>query len=146
MEGIGDKNKLEITFSIDIATASVEGAKVQVDVEGTLAISINRRKIFNEKGILLVELAIYLSKWLKDIEKNKIRNFYYESMDFEEHPILEFIEIENDCWKVNSIWQEFENTEYLDLGELSTVAKSYVEKLEFDLNNKFNLDISALVV
>ena len=140
------KNNLEITFNIDIAPASVEGTKVQVDVEGTLEISINGRIIFKEEGILLVELAVYLSKWLRDIDKNKIRNLYYESMDCEEHPILEFVEITNDCWNVSSVWQEFANMDYLDLGELCNAAKIYIEKLLQELMNKFNLDVSAFVL
>ena len=139
-------NKLKIIFDIDIVPASVDEAKVQVDVEGSLEILINGRTIFEEEGILLVELAFYLSQWLKRFENNEIRNFYYESMDFEESPILEFVEIENDLWNLSSLWQKFANVDYLDLVELSNASKSYFDRLLHELKDKFSLDVSAFIL
>lgn len=145
MEQFFGNNKIEISFNIVDTPSSVEGAKVQVDVGGILEILINTNSFFKEEDLLLLELAISLRKWLEDVNKNNIRDFYYESMDYEEQPILEFVQITNEHWNVGSVWQEFENKDYLDLDELFNAAKTYIEKLADELKSKFNLDVSAFI-
>ena len=74
---------------------------VSSEIEGTLRIEVENDIIFNEEDILLLEFAIYLKKWL---ESDKNSNFIYESMEFEESPILSFEKKKNDLWEINSVW------------------------------------------
>lgn len=74
---------------------------VTSEIEGTLIIKVNNYIIFNEEYLLLLEFAIYVKKWLYGDKKS---NFIYESMGFEEKPILSFEKIEENLWKINSVW------------------------------------------
>lgn len=145
MERFSCERKIEITFDIISAPSNIEGTKVIADIEGSFSLSIDGELLLEEEDILLLELAFFLSKWLKDIENNNVRNFYYESMNYEEKPILEFVKIKKECWKLGSIWQKFENKYCIGLNEFSKTAKNYIQELEYDLKYKFNLDISVFI-
>lgn len=81
--------------------SSIVDPIVTSEIEGTLIIKVNNCIIFNEEDLLLLEFAIYVKKWL---DSDKKSNFIYESMEFEEKPILSFEKIEENLWKINSVW------------------------------------------
>ena len=60
------------------------------DVEGRFQVNINNQLFFNEEGILVLEIAYVLMKWIEKIKSGKMIDFDYESMDYEDKPLLKF--------------------------------------------------------
>ncbi|AFZ38003.1 hypothetical protein Sta7437_4541 (plasmid) [Stanieria cyanosphaera PCC 7437] len=145
MERFSSKHKLEIVFNIVSVPFCLEGAKTVADIEGNLIVYIKKRIFLKEEDILLLEFAIILNRWLQNIQNHEIKNFYYESMNYEEQPILEFVKIDEKKWNLQSVWEEFKNDEYVDFNELLTAATNYITKLKHELKQEFNLDVCDLM-
>ncbi len=76
--------------------------------EGVLTLRINEITLFSEDGILLVEFCAALQDW---VNKNNSSDFVYESMDFEESPIIAFIySPESNTYDFQSIWKLSDGT------------------------------------
>lgn len=69
-----------------------------------LLINIQGQSFFDEPEMTLVELAVSINKWLKSSQKNQ--DFIYETMDYDEEPIIIFKHIEDGLYQVESIWQQ----------------------------------------
>lgn len=145
MERFSSKHKIKIVFNIVDVPSSLEGAKTVADVEGNLTVYVNDKIFLNEENILLLELAIILNKWLRYIKNNEFRNFYYESMNYEDQPILEFAINKEKKYSVYSVWQEFKNDDFFDLIELVKAASNYITELKHALQQKFDLNISSFL-
>lgn len=65
-----------------------------LEVEGTLGITIDGKVVFLDKYCALLELLIYFEKWKRSIEKNRIVDFIYKSIESEESPLLAFEKID----------------------------------------------------
>ena len=138
------KHRIEIAYSELVTSEVFEGAKTVAEVEGKLAIFINNRLFFCENHILLLELAIFLNKWLKNINRDLIIEFYYESMNYEDQPILKFYNLKHNKWHLYSVWQEFSYTETINLIELKRAVEKYVFDLKRDLKINHNLAVENL--
>lgn len=112
------------------------------DVEGNLKITIEERIFFDEKYILLLELAIMLIKWINKIESGEIVDFYYESMDYEDQPILYFKENVNLTWNLYSVWQNFNGNSCVSLEELIQCTTTFITHLAAYLTIDLNIDMS----
>lgn len=121
----------------------IKGGKLAVDIEGYLMIYINEKIFFHEECILLVELAKHLHRWMQKIELNLITDFYYESMDYEDKPILHFVNKEK-YWQIYSVWEQFSSEDKLSTEDILCSARQYITDLKYELKNHFNLDIAAL--
>ena len=145
------KKKIEIVFrNINLLNpheyeglTMIRGGKIAVDLEGDLLIFINERIFFNEECILLVELAKHLHRWMQKIERNLITDFYYESMDYEDKPILHFVNKET-YWQIHSVWKQFFSEDKLSTEDILYSARQYINDLKHELKKYFNLDIAAL--
>ena len=138
------KHRIEIAYTELANSELFEGAKTVAEVEGKLAIFINNRLVFCENHILLLELAIFFSNWLENIERGIIIDFYYESMDYEDRPILKFYNLKHNKWHLYSVWQEFSYTETINLKELKRAVEKYVFDLKRDLEINHNLAVENL--
>ncbi len=138
------KQKLKINFTIINVPTVFEGSKAQADVEGKLKIYIDKELFFDEENILLLELAISLNDWAKKIKQNEINNFYYESMDYEDEPILAFVNEQEDIWNLRFVWEVFPSKSEIKLTVLTEITQHYINKLKCELKKFFNLDISSL--
>lgn len=58
-------------------------------LEGSLKIMFNSIVFFNQSGILLIEFAILIDKWLERIKVDEFADFIFETMDNDE-PIISF--------------------------------------------------------
>ena len=67
-----------------------ERYRLIVDIEGELTISKKNKIIFSHGDILLVEFARSVRRWLEFNDKNITEDFVYNSMDFEEEPVIAF--------------------------------------------------------
>ena len=81
---------MKFSFKIEEFPKETGSYHVPAYTEGNLSITNDGKEFLNADGILLVEFAVVLKKWLLAIDAGRIDNFVYESMDFEESPILEF--------------------------------------------------------
>lgn len=133
-------SKLKISFSNVEALSKDWGWKMLADVEGSLKITIEDKLFFDEESILLLELALALMKWVEMIESGKIIDFYYESMDYEDKPILAVMLNDNNSWRLYSIWEIFADTNNLSLKEITHSVNIYINELLLHLKNNFEFD------
>ncbi len=138
-------NKLKMSFSEIEVLCETAGWKMLADVEGHLTIIKEGKVFFDEENILLLELATALMKWLKTIESGSIINFYYESMDYEDKPILAFILDKNGNWRLLSIWEIFADNSDLLLEDIIYVIKKYITELAEYLISNFGIDFLHLL-
>ena len=75
MEHTPGERTMNICFSITKQVVSPDGPKLYSEVEGILSIFIDEKSVFNEDGILLLELAHELKHWLSDIEVGNFGDF-----------------------------------------------------------------------
>ncbi|MGD2180252.1 hypothetical protein [Lusitaniella coriacea] len=133
-----------ITSSQPISKKELRNRSITAYVEGDLEIHVNKKLFFKEEGLLLVELYFSLKTWLSS--KNKIiEDFRYESMDFEEEHILEFIERKDRTWYIHSEWQLFSaKNQSLSFIEIEQAANSFFLSIEEEIEKIFNLNIRRL--
>jgi len=115
------------------------------DVEGSLKINLGGNIFFEEDDILLLELVVALIKWLHKIESGEIVDLYYESMDYEEQPILAFITNDGCTWHLYSVWQNFNDSSHISLNVLLQTTKNFIIELITHLQTNFCLDLSSLL-
>ncbi|OCG47387.1 MULTISPECIES: DUF7878 domain-containing protein [Gilliamella] len=129
MERIPCEFSVEINYTDLNINNITSGPQLFSEVEGQLLIYINNKVIFSEKEILLLELAKQLKDWLHNYDKD----FYYESMDYEDSPILFFKRINLNNWQISGIWM---NRTYanIKLSDLMFACNSFIDKLIIDLN------------
>jgi hypothetical protein len=107
--------KLNTSKKINFNLVESHNYKILADIEGELAIFINNALFFYDEFILLLELGIQLTQWLESEEAGIEEVFLYETMDYNEGPIIEFIKVDDDKWKLSSVWQKTEVIETLSL-------------------------------
>ncbi|HKS33164.1 MAG TPA: hypothetical protein VJS14_05490 [Enterobacteriaceae bacterium] len=134
MERIPGKCEMIIQYkNLSLGTLR-EGPQLLAEVEGELIISVGEKNVFCEKGILLLEFAKEVSSWL--LMDNG--DFLYESMDFEDSPILFFQKQPNGLWLIGSVWSL---ETYPDIAShiLKEACKSFINELVDDLKS-YELD------
>ncbi|NUE67587.1 MULTISPECIES: hypothetical protein [Snodgrassella] len=131
MECIPCEFSVEINYT-DLNINNVTyGSQIFSEVEGHLIIYINNEIILSEKGILLLELAKQLKDWMNNCDKD----FFYESMDYEDAPILLFRKINLNNWQISGIWMD-KTYSNIKFSELQFACNNFIDKLIIDLNLK----------
>ena len=141
---------MKFNFKIEEFPNETESYHVPAYTEGNLRLTYDGKEFLNVDGILLVEFAIMLKKWLLVVEAGRMDSFVYESMDFEESPILEFKLLNNSTVKPASVWQIHEGNE-VALETVVNAGKNYLRELvdevkstyHYDLENRINQEIAA---
>ena len=131
--------KLKMSFSNVEVLSKDRGWKMLADVEGRFQVRINNKIFFDEERILVLELALALMKWIEKTESGNIIDFYYESMDFEDKPLLKFTQ-NDDIWNIYSVWQLFIDRSNLSLEEIISVSQKYISEVSEYLKNNFGFD------
>lgn len=109
------------------------------DFEGSLKITIGENIFFDEEDILLLELVVALIRWINKIKSGEMIDFYYESMDYEERPILAFM-LNNNSWQLYSVWEVFADDSNFSIEEILYAANKYIIALQTHLKTNFGLD------
>lgn len=78
-------------------------------------------------------------RWIEKIESDNIIDFYYESMDYEDKPILAFMQ-KNNTWKLYSIWQLFADDSKFSLEEIINASKIYITEILEYLKTNYEFD------
>jgi hypothetical protein len=113
-------------------------------LEGILKIYIRSILFFNQPGILLVEYAIVINKWLNKVKEGAIIDFVYDTMDHDQ-PILSIILVKNEYYKIDSIWKEEEVNTLLSKAELINVFEKYLNDLNHNLKMKSNINLRDII-
>lgn len=142
--------KLSLVFENIISSQSVSkrelyNSSITAYVEGDLRICVNDKLFFEQEGILLVELYVQFKEWI--CAKNKfLKDFSYQSMDFEEKHVLEFIEREDGTWYIHSEWENFNAQDSrFSLLDLEQAIELFFISLEKEIQRTFSLNIKDLV-
>lgn len=132
---------IKIDFSVDgFPNDLSESYSLTAYTEGTLKISVDEEIIFDEPGILLIELFTSLHKWLSLLDDNNQLDYYYESMDFEEKPILAFDYIHKlDKYEIKSVWGHL--TAYVTLEEITNACTIFFSDLKNELLTKYDFKL-----
>ena len=106
-----------------------ERYRLIVDVEGELTISEKNKVIFSHEDILLVEFARAVRRWLEFNDKNITEDFVYNSMDFEEEPVITFRLQEMGNLLIESSLLEVPNHILFEPEDLIRALKYFLKKL-----------------
>ncbi len=97
--------------------------------EGILNIFVDDTLFFNSSGILLLEFAIVIYKWLEKAKIGVCEDFIYETMDYDA-PILLFVHVKNNLYSINSIWQKQNIIKLIAAQEIMVAFDEYLKKLQ----------------
>jgi hypothetical protein len=133
---------VNVRFEYDITTFPTQtgGYNLIAYTEGGLRLFVDELVVLDASGILLVELAVVLHKWLRACASGPT-DFYYASMDFEEEPILAFRhDPSGDQFRLESVWSE------TDVGPVPTAdaiaaAQRYLAHLRDELKREHGVDL-----
>ncbi|MDR1317077.1 MAG: hypothetical protein LBK13_09415 [Spirochaetales bacterium] len=130
---------LEIKYTLYDETIDQEivlecGTHLIALIEGDLKIIINDILFFDEPYMNLLELSVQLYKWLHKVIKN---DFMYNSINNEE-PVLNFHQINNKYWGINSIWEKC-NSFNIRNSELYKCLRTFIKSLDKDLLIKYGI-------
>lgn len=89
----------------------------------------------------MVELALELRWWVNEINNGNLIEFFYESMDFEDKPILRWLPVGNNQWQIYSIWQQYNETRLFSLDSIVAASNNYVSELTNTLSEQHSLNI-----
>ncbi len=113
-------------------------------LEGILKIFVNEVLFFNQSGILLIEFAIYISRWLTSVKNGELTDFNFETMDNDE-PILSLIYVKNNLYRIYSVWQDSEVTKLLDKEIIVAAFKKYLDGLENELKLETGIELDKII-
>ncbi|MBY0434095.1 MAG: hypothetical protein K2U26_08310 [Cyclobacteriaceae bacterium] len=113
-------------------------------LEGLLKIMFNNIIFFNQSGILLIEFAILIDKWLESIKVDAFADFIFETMDNDE-PIVSFEYVKADYYRIESIWKESAVVELISKEEITNAFEKYLIDLEFELKLKTGIELNKIL-
>lgn len=113
-------------------------------LEGLLKIIIDNIIFFNQSGILLIEFAILIDKWLERIKLDEFADFIFETMDNDE-PIISFEYVKGDFYRIESIWKETEVVELILKEEIINAFEKYLVNLEVELQLKTGIELKRIL-
>lgn len=113
-------------------------------LEGLLKIMFNDIIFFNQSGILLIEFAILIDKWLKRNKVDEFADFIFETMDYDE-PIISFKYLKGDFYKIESIWKETDVVELISKKEIIYAFEKYLVNLEVELKLKTGIELNRVL-
>lgn len=131
---------MKFEYKITNLPVKTNGYNLTAYTEGGLRLFAGTSKILDVSGILLVELAIVIHKWLKGLVSGPV-DFYYASMDFEEEPIIAFYyDTDIDRFRFDSVWSNAIVSPFSPRDVVSA-ARIYLSQLKDDLNRECGIDL-----
>jgi len=131
---------MKLEYEITTFPNETDGYKLASFTEGVLRVRVGSSVFLDVSGILLVEFAIVLDKWLRRAVFSPT-DFYYASMDFEEEPVLAFCyDSRLDRFRLESVWSE------ADVGSIASVdvvaaGRHYLAQLRDELKREHDVDL-----
>ena len=110
--------------------------------EGVVSLSIADKVVFKEEGILIVELYLALNKWIEEKDEQEKTDFIYESMDFEESPILAFMyEPHIDAYKFDSVWKILDGT--VSFQDIKIAYEEFKKRLSREIFKRSGYELNS---
>lgn len=138
------QNKMKVEFEIISIPEGEQKKYPTAYLEGLLKILINNIIFFNQSGILLIEFAIFIVKWLDRIKVGEFVDFTFDTMDNDE-PIISLKYVKGDYYRIESIWQDIEVTELLSKEEIINGFEKYLVNLEVELKIKTGIELNRIL-
>jgi|LakMenE01Jun11ns_1017448.scaffolds.fasta_scaffold9280295_1 hypothetical protein len=113
-------------------------------LEGVLKIFVNEVLFFNQSGILLIEFAIFINRWLTSIKKGELVDLNFETMDNDE-PILSLTYVKDNCYRIYSDWQESEVSKFLNKEKVVAAFEKYLESLKNELKLETEIELEKIL-
>lgn len=136
---LNNKIVMKIEFGITSIPSNNQKQYFTAYLEGFLKFFLGGKLFFDSDGLLLIELGVSLRKWLDKLEGGQLTDFYFETMDSDETPILSFKYNEKDGFYFKSVWQEFEAVEAVQKDMLIKVIDDFLNKLDIELSQCSNV-------
>lgn len=131
---------ITIEFTIHSLPKDNESYRLITNTEGNLTILHEDTPIFSHNGILLVEFARQLNKWLDNNRKSS-ENFFYNSMDFEEDPVIAFKLNDNLKFYLESTLTIIDKNIVIEKDNLLYATKQFLQNLQKELiSERINLE------
>lgn len=139
-----DRISHKLTFIYTLTDVSVENAEedwqLLLRITGNFSIEVEDKVFYQESSFPVVEFAYHLAKWI-DAGRG---SFEYNSMESNSQPLISFIEA-GDNFVLYSPYQEYEETEVFSFTELKYAARSLINSLTEEINERFKINISRLL-
>ena len=108
-------------------------------LDGNLTIDINHWLFFNEEVISLLELAIHISSWLKEIEAGIYTDFDYSADDYQENPVLHFYNLDNKHYIISSAWVDSVTEIRLEVAEIVQCFNTFLQELDGTIQQEYGV-------
>jgi len=143
MDIVSSKINIIYKFSDQEFFRLKENWEIFLRVVGNFRIEVNGKVLYSEVEFCLVEFAVQIAEWLRQIETNEV-DFEYCSMESED-PGLVWVKKKNNGWIIGSVYQQHEEINIFDMEDIRKVFSGYIEMLKQDLEEIYNIDISKLL-
>ncbi|MFN7046001.1 MAG: hypothetical protein ACK4M1_12460 [Flavobacterium sp.] len=137
-------NNIRIRFEITDIPKEEQKKYPTLYLEGILKIYVNEITFFDQSGILLIEFAIFINRWLNIIKKGEYVDLIYNTMDNDE-PILSFNYVKDNYYRIYSVWQETEVSELLIKENIVVEFEKYLVYLNNELKSKEGIDLNFIL-
>ncbi|WP_437731977.1 DUF7878 domain-containing protein [Sorangium sp. So ce1335] len=135
---------MRFLYEIKSFPDKVEGYNLIAYTEGTLRLIVGSTAFIDADGILLVEFAVVLKKWLLSIGNGPV-DLYYSSMDFDEEPVLALrYNAVADEFLPESVWAKSDPLP-ISRGEAKSAADAYLAELGEELRTEYGVDIDEVL-
>jgi len=135
---------MEIKFKITDVPKEEQKKYPTAYLEGILTIFVNEVLFFNQSGVLLIEFAIFINRWLNSIKKGDFADLNFETMDNDE-PILSLTYVKDNLYGIYSVWQESEVSNLLDKENVVAVFEKYIEDLRNELKLERGIELDTII-
>lgn len=136
---------MKLEYKIDIFPYYTHSYHLMAYTEGVLRLVTKYGVFLDADGILLVELATCLKRWIYELRDAQV-DFYYRSMDFEEEPILAFVyEDQTDSFILESVWSDKSGIERAPYDEVIDSVDKYLAELHEQLQAEHGIDLYARI-
>lgn len=136
---------MKYDYVIESFPLETSGYNVAAYTEGKLKIFVDGKIFFEAEGILLVEFAIVLMKWLLSMEESGPLDLYYASMDFEEEPIFALTYMQDKgVFMPKSIWA-IDDPIPIPLESAKKAALDYLLRLTSETKKRFDVELDAIL-
>jgi hypothetical protein len=113
-------------------------------LDGELTIDVNHSLFFDREGISLLELAIYITGWLSEVNAGIYSDFDYSADDYEENPVLHFTKVDNLHYTISSAWVKSNAENTLSLSEIIHCFNEFLRELDTTLQQLYGVGFDEI--
>jgi len=140
MDSVSNTLRFEFEITTNDATSLKEPQQLLLGIVGNFAVRVDEKTLYEEVEFCLVEFAMHISKWLREVTITN-EDFVYESMESDEGGLV-WIKRSGLGWRIGSVHQAYEEQKEFRLEEISIAVKEYSARLSEELFNKLGLAIN----